>query len=342
MLSPGASNALLKTLEEPPPHVVFVLATTDPHKVLATIRSRTQHFEFHLLPADVLAEHVRWVIDDAGLDVAPEVVDHVVRQGGGSARDTLSALDQVVAAGGVVPDGSHIEELVEAICDADAGPRHQGGGRRDGRRPRPAHAGRGAARPAARGVPRPHGRAARPGDRGATATGPRPGPSGSATGPSPGRWRRSAGAARDAPGPRAAHRRSRSRSCTSPGPRRPPTSTRCSARIERLEQALAGGAARPRRPHRAAAPRRPATRPPPPPRPKRPSGRGGAPPAARRRPRAGGSKPAPPRPAPPPPDPSRRRRRPRPPAAAARDGRPRSRRAHPGLGRRRAAPAQAA
>ena len=146
MLSPGASNALLKTLEEPPPHVVFVLATTDPHKVLATIRSRTQHYEFHLLPADVLAEHVRWVIDDAGLDVAPEVVDHVVRQGGGSARDTLSALDQAVAAGGVAPDGSHIEDLVEAICDVDAGPRHQGGGRRHVRRPRPAHARRGAAR----------------------------------------------------------------------------------------------------------------------------------------------------------------------------------------------------
>ena len=121
MLSPGASNALLKTLEEPPPHVVFVLATTDPHKVLDTIRSRTQHYEFHLLPADVLAEHVRWVIEDAGLDVAPEVVDHVVRQGGGSARDTLSALDQAVAAGGVAPDGSHIEDLVEAICDVDPG-----------------------------------------------------------------------------------------------------------------------------------------------------------------------------------------------------------------------------
>ncbi|MBV9950952.1 MAG: DNA polymerase III subunit gamma/tau [Acidimicrobiia bacterium] len=121
MLSPGASNALLKTLEEPPPHVTFVLATTDPHKVLDTIRSRTQHYEFHLLPADVLAEHVRWVISDAGLDVAPEVVDHVVRQGGGSARDTLSALDQAVAAGGVVPEGGHVESLVDAICDGDAG-----------------------------------------------------------------------------------------------------------------------------------------------------------------------------------------------------------------------------
>ncbi|MCB0971798.1 MAG: hypothetical protein KDA97_09850, partial [Acidimicrobiales bacterium] len=58
MLSKAASAALLKTLEEPPDHVVFVLATTDPHKVLPTIRSRTQHYEFHLLGADDLAEHV--------------------------------------------------------------------------------------------------------------------------------------------------------------------------------------------------------------------------------------------------------------------------------------------
>ena len=66
MLSTGAANALLKSLEEPPSHVVFILATTDPQKVLPTIRSRTQHFEFHLLPADVLADHVRHVIKDAG------------------------------------------------------------------------------------------------------------------------------------------------------------------------------------------------------------------------------------------------------------------------------------
>src|SRR5512143_1514198 len=96
MLSTGAFNALLKTLEEPPSHVVFVLATTDPHKVLATIRSRTQHFEFTLLPADELAEHVQWVIHDAGLEADAEAVDYVLKVGGGSARDTLSALDQVV------------------------------------------------------------------------------------------------------------------------------------------------------------------------------------------------------------------------------------------------------
>jgi DNA polymerase-3 subunit gamma/tau len=118
MLSPGASNALLKTLEEPPDHVVFVLATTDPQKVLPTIRSRTQHFEFHLLPADELAEHVRWVISDAGLSVDDSAVEHVLRAGGGSARDTLSYLDQA-AAGGVSADGDHAEVLAEAVVAVD-------------------------------------------------------------------------------------------------------------------------------------------------------------------------------------------------------------------------------
>ena len=67
---------------------MFILCTTDPQKVLPTIRSRTQHFEFHLLNADELADHVRYVIDDAGLGLGEDAVDHVVRQGGGSARDT--------------------------------------------------------------------------------------------------------------------------------------------------------------------------------------------------------------------------------------------------------------
>jgi len=119
MLSSGAENALLKTLEEPPDHVVFVLATTEPHKVVPTIRSRTQHFEFRLLPADDLGEHVRWVIGDAGLDVGDDAVDYVLTQGGGSARDTLSALDLVAAAGGV-PAGSDVGvELTKALGDGD-------------------------------------------------------------------------------------------------------------------------------------------------------------------------------------------------------------------------------
>ncbi len=121
MLSAGAENALLKTLEEPPDHVVFVLATTEPHKVVETIRSRTQHFNFHLLPAEELEEHVRYVISDAGLDVPEEAIEYVLRQGGGSARDTLSALDLVAAAGGV-PAGSDIGvELATAIGGGDPG-----------------------------------------------------------------------------------------------------------------------------------------------------------------------------------------------------------------------------
>ncbi len=120
MLSTGAENALLKTLEEPPDHVVFVLATTEPHKVVPTIRSRTQHFEFHLLPADDLAEHVAYVIDDAGLDVDADAIEYALAQGGGSARDTLSALDLVAAAGGV-PTGSNAGiELVRSIGAGDA------------------------------------------------------------------------------------------------------------------------------------------------------------------------------------------------------------------------------
>src|SRR5439155_26171822 len=121
MLSAAASNALLKTLEEPPAHVVFVLATTDPHKVLPTIRSRTQHFEFRLLPPDLLVEHLTWVAADAGLDVPSEAIELVARRGNGSARDALSALDQVAAAGGVEDERVAVEDLVEALAERDAG-----------------------------------------------------------------------------------------------------------------------------------------------------------------------------------------------------------------------------
>src|SRR6266568_1957570 len=120
MLSAAASNALLKTLEEPPAHVVFVLATTDPHKVLPTIRSRTQHFEFRLLPPDLLVEHLTWVAADAGLDVPSEAIELVARRGNGSARDALSALDQVAAAGGVEDERVAVEDLVEALAERDA------------------------------------------------------------------------------------------------------------------------------------------------------------------------------------------------------------------------------
>src|ERR1700683_2499841 len=99
MLSNAAANALLKTLEEPPSHVVFVLATTDPQKVPPTIRSRTQHLEFRLIGAETLHALLESVREQAGLKVDAESVQAAVRRGRGSARDALSALDQVVAAG---------------------------------------------------------------------------------------------------------------------------------------------------------------------------------------------------------------------------------------------------
>ncbi len=121
MLSTPASNALLKTLEEPPPNVVFVLATTDPQKVLPTIRSRTQQFDLHLLPAADLEALVDHVVADAGLELSDEARAHVLRAGAGSARDTLSALDRVVAAGGAPRDDDSIDEMVEALCERDTG-----------------------------------------------------------------------------------------------------------------------------------------------------------------------------------------------------------------------------
>ena len=121
MLSKPAEAALLKTLEEPPPHVVFVLATTDPQKVSETIRSRTQHLQFHLLPMHDLDEHVRWVIKDANLKVSEAAIAQVLTQGGGSARDTLSALELVAAGGGEVDEQLSPDEFVEAIIDRDPG-----------------------------------------------------------------------------------------------------------------------------------------------------------------------------------------------------------------------------
>ena len=119
MLTRGAENSLLKTLEEPPAHVVWVLATTEPHKVVETIRSRCQVFELRLLGAQDMTEHVRWVVKDAGLDVDDNAVDYAVSVGGGSVRDTLSALDRVVAAGGVTDVDDTTDQLLQALADQD-------------------------------------------------------------------------------------------------------------------------------------------------------------------------------------------------------------------------------
>ena len=121
MLSKAAEAALLKTLEEPPPHVVFVLATTDPQKMSATIISRTQHLQFHLLPADTLADHVRWVAADAGIDISDAAIDQVLTRGGGSARDTLSALELVASTGDDGVTSLPLDEFVEAMIERDAG-----------------------------------------------------------------------------------------------------------------------------------------------------------------------------------------------------------------------------
>ena len=120
MLTTAASNALLKTLEEPPSHVIFVLATTDPQKVLPTIASRTQSFEFRLLDSDTLEELVTSVLSRAELEIDTDGVGYVVKKGRGSARDTLSFLDQVVALGSIDDSARGIEEIYSAIVDGDA------------------------------------------------------------------------------------------------------------------------------------------------------------------------------------------------------------------------------
>ena len=121
MLTTGAENALLKTLEEPPEHVCFVMCTTEPHKVAATVRSRAQHLLFELVTAEELAAHVRWVAEDAELSLSEDDLDYAVRTGNGSVRDTLSALDQVVSAEGKPEDDDLIEEFVAALAAHDPG-----------------------------------------------------------------------------------------------------------------------------------------------------------------------------------------------------------------------------
>ncbi|MCY3911206.1 MAG: hypothetical protein OXF99_06805, partial [bacterium] len=93
-----------------------------PHKVVPTIRSRTQHLEFNLIDGDVLADHARWVVEQAGLEVDNDAIDHAVHRGAGSARDTLSALDQIVAAGGVADRLDAVDAIVAALAGQDYGP----------------------------------------------------------------------------------------------------------------------------------------------------------------------------------------------------------------------------
>ena len=119
MLTAAASNALLKTLEEPPDHVIFVLATTDPQKVLPTIRSRTQHVELTLVNPELLSLHVAEIAQRAELEIDSAVIEYVVERGSGSVRDTLSALDQVVTAGGIPEHRGSVDALINAIVAQD-------------------------------------------------------------------------------------------------------------------------------------------------------------------------------------------------------------------------------
>lgn len=95
MLSSGSFNALLKTLEEPPGHVLFILATTEAHKVLSTIVSRTQRFDFRRIPSEILESHLAKIAAAEEIDVEPEALAIVARHAEGGARDALSALDQL-------------------------------------------------------------------------------------------------------------------------------------------------------------------------------------------------------------------------------------------------------
>ena len=120
MLSTAAANSLLKTLEEPPSHVVFVLATTDPQKVPPTIRSRTQQLEFRLLGAETLQHLLESVNEEAGLQLDPDALEAAVRRGRGSARDALSALDQVVASGSADAARPELSSVLDTMAEGEA------------------------------------------------------------------------------------------------------------------------------------------------------------------------------------------------------------------------------
>lgn len=97
MVTPQGFNALLKIVEEPPAHVKFIFATTEPEKVIGTIRSRTHHYPFRLVPPAQMLEYLEQLCTSENVDVAPGVLSLVVRAGGGSVRDSLSLLDQLIA-----------------------------------------------------------------------------------------------------------------------------------------------------------------------------------------------------------------------------------------------------
>ena len=132
-LGPGAANALLKVVEEPPLHVLFIFATTEPEKLIATIRSRTHHYPFRLVPPGILVSHLEKVCASEGVKVAKGVLPLVVRASGGSVRDALSVLGQLLAGAGKdgvtyeiaiqllgFTDGALLDDAVDAVAALDA------------------------------------------------------------------------------------------------------------------------------------------------------------------------------------------------------------------------------
>jgi DNA polymerase-3 subunit gamma/tau len=132
-LGPGAANALLKVVEEPPPHVLFIFATTEPEKLISTIRSRTHHYPFRLVPPGILATHLEKVCESEGIKVAKGVIPLVVRASGGSVRDALSVLGQLLAGAGKsgvtyeiaiqllgYTDGALLDEAIDAMAARDS------------------------------------------------------------------------------------------------------------------------------------------------------------------------------------------------------------------------------
>jgi len=132
-LGPGAANALLKVVEEPPAHVLFIFATTEPEKLISTIRSRTHHYPFRLVPPAILSSHLEKVCESEGIKVAKGVIPLVVRASGGSVRDALSVLGQLLAGAskdGVTyeiavallgyTDGALLDEAIDALAAQDS------------------------------------------------------------------------------------------------------------------------------------------------------------------------------------------------------------------------------
>ena len=131
-LGPGAANALLKVVEEPPPHAIFIFETTEPEKLISTIRSRTHHYPFHLVPPGILGEHLEKICAQEGVKVAKGVIPLVVRASGGSVRDALSILGQLLAGAGAegvsyeiaiqllgFTDSALLDDAVEALAARD-------------------------------------------------------------------------------------------------------------------------------------------------------------------------------------------------------------------------------